>query len=85
MSDWEQRMAERAAIRMREQRVTPEPSDYDFEEHREHHRHLSGTEVFCSCGHYQGTTCVGIPDDYDPDSYTCHICGALGVSGIARP
>jgi hypothetical protein len=47
--------------------------------HRDHHAHLDGTSVRCSCGEDFGVTCVAFTDDYDPDTLSCTKCGERGV------
>lgn len=68
-------MAAQAAVRQEifeaeERRVDP---------HADHHRHLEGTAVYCSCGQFRGITTVAFDEDYDPDRLSCTECGQRGV------
>jgi hypothetical protein len=78
---WEERMAERAAGRLAAERELKEAED----PHRDHHFHLQGTAVYCSCGEWRGVTCVAFPDEFfdDPEAYiaslSCDRCGEVGV------
>lgn len=47
--------------------------------HGSHHHHLRGTAVECSCGEFQGITCVAFGEDYDPAKLSCEVCGEPGV------
>jgi len=54
--------------------------------HRGHHGHLRGTAVECSCGEFQGITCVAFPDLSTEEkwaaweaSQVCRVCGQRGV------
>lgn len=79
MDTWEERMAAKAELRAAAAKAAkPDPRAG----HEGHHTHLSGTCVYCSCGEFQGVTCVAfIPGD-DPREWSCDVCGARGVARL---
>lgn len=78
MSTWEERMSIRAKARM----AAAEAQERANDPHREHHAHLAGTSVYCSCGEFQGVTCVAFDSDYNAAALSCRICGETGVVAL---
>jgi len=59
--------------------------------HEDHHSHLRGTGVECSCGEFRGVTCVAFPNLATDEewaaweaSLVCRICGERGVVTLDR-
>jgi hypothetical protein len=84
---WAQRMSQRAAIREAARQAEAETND----PHRDHHTHLIGTSVYCSCGEFQGITCVVVPffetaeeEDEFYDSLVCDLCGQRGLVRVSN-
>lgn len=75
MSTWEERMAANAAVRRR----IFEAEERRVDSHVDHHSHLDGTTVYCSCGQFRGIITVAFGEDYDPAKLSCSECGAVGV------
>jgi hypothetical protein len=72
--EWEAQMAARA-------RDHVEP-----DEHANHHTHLDGCAVVCSCGAVLGGATVVLPrPDFDYSTLRCWVCGAPGVAGPTVP
>lgn len=81
MSTWEERMSLRAAERARKEMERQQREDEDL--HADHHIHLDGASVYCSCGEFHGITCVIIPDDpHWYENLHCSICGKPGVADL---
>lgn len=76
---WEARMAAKAAERSLAAEAEAELARIGDDPHREHHGHLRGSGVECSCGKFLGVTCVAISEDHDPDVLSCEACGERGV------
>lgn len=58
------------------------PGIWRAEDHEEHHYHLNGTMVECSCDFQMGITTVAFGPDYNPNKLSCDVCGKVGVVRI---
>lgn len=95
MSTWEERMAARAAVRREASKAEQQCIDDENDPHRDHHTHLNGAMVQCSCGENFGVTCVAFPPELDGmspeeaqawwhENVRCDICGQPDVSSLSR-
>ncbi|WP_328344836.1 hypothetical protein [Micromonospora sp. NBC_00421] len=82
---WEARMAARARQRAERREAARLAEKAAADPHRTHHTHLIGTSTVCSCGEYQGVTCVVIDPDEDLSQRACELCGMRGVAGPLNP
>lgn len=94
MSTWEERMAIQSRAKgrhyLQEQERQRQAAYSEYNRiHGGHHRHLQGTAVYCSCGQFEGITCVAFPPEWAAmageeiqaaiDAQACSICGERGV------
>ena len=77
MSTWEERMAARpmAIASADPGRLANEDWAKFIAGHEDHHVHLEGTSVVCSCGRFEGTTCVVLDLPTDAGAWHCELCG----------
>jgi hypothetical protein len=80
MSTWEERMSQRAKARMAAAEAAAEADRIANDPHGDHHEHLDGTAVYCSCGEFRGVTCVAFSGE--PAAVSCKICGKEGVVAL---
>ena len=80
-------MAARAAVRTAKAEAAERARQEADDPHGGHHGHLIGTCVHCSCGEFQGVTCVvfpgGTPGELEAlyGALRCKACGQRRVSG----
>ena len=85
---WEERMAARAAVRRERAEAAERAREEANDPHAGHHGHLIGTAVYCSCGEFEGITCVAFPGATREEWKAlgavsrCEACGQRGVSGF---
>lgn len=92
MSTWEERMSARAAAKREAAEAERRQLEEENDPHRDHHVHLAGTAVVCSCGEFRGLACVAFPPELADateaearnywESLTCGTCGARGVTEV---
>ena len=96
MSTWEERMAASAAERREAAEAEQRRLDEENDPHRDHHTHLNGTMVQCSCGENFGITCVALPPEIAEmspeeaqawwhENVRCEICGQPDVWALSPP
>ena len=99
MSTWEERMAlqseakGRSYLKERKRQQQAAGGEYD-RIHGGLHVHLQGTSVYCSCGQFNGVTCVAFPSEWatmtdeevqaDIDALSCDICGKRGAVNLGN-
>jgi hypothetical protein len=79
---WEARMSARTKARERHRETIRRVAERVTDPHRDHHTHLAGTSVYCSCGEFRGVATVAFDEDVDAAAWSCQVCGARGVIAI---
>lgn len=87
MTDWEQRMADKARSRGEDGRSLEAAERQAYiDEHAGHHEHF-GSGFRCSCGEDLGVVTIAITDEMLQEGWlentVCAICGERGV-GVGR-